>query len=227
VLDAMPFFWAGYRLEAMYTYRLEGLRSDEALWNGLGSNIRGHIRKARKHVEVREDLGLDRFRAELAKTYARQGMREPRAHALLDRLETACAARDARAMLFAVDESGRVHAVTYTVWDEHAAYYLMGGGDPELRTSGANSLLIWESIMRARDVTDVFDFEGSMLAPVERFFRDFGARQRMYLRVSRATAPALRAALELRFAWRRRANRRASREPRADRRRTRRRSTGP
>ena len=45
---------------------------------------------------------------------------------------------------------GAVHAVAYVVWDRSAAYYLMGGGDPELRTSGASSLLMWEAIMRAR-----------------------------------------------------------------------------
>jgi len=199
MLNALPFFWRGYGIEAMYTYRITGLGSEKALWEGLGGNIRGKIRKARKLVEIREDLGLDRFRAELAKTFVRQKMRVPRALGVLG----------ARAMLFAVDEAGRVHAVTYVVWDEHAAYYLLGGGDPELRTSGANSLLIWEALMRAREVTDVFDFEGSMLKPVERFIRDFGGRQTPYLRVSRATSPALRAALEVRAGWRRFANRRS------------------
>jgi hypothetical protein len=105
-------------------------------------------------------------------------------------------------MLFAQDEAGRVHAVSYAVWDRNAAYYLIGGGDPALRTSGASSLLMWESIMRARAVTDVFDFEGSMLRPVERFFRAFGARQTPYLRVSRAR-PHARAALALRAGMRR------------------------
>jgi hypothetical protein len=33
----------------------------------------------------------------------------------------------------------------------------------------------------------VFDFEGSMIAPINRFFRAFGGRQAPYLRVSRAT----------------------------------------
>ncbi len=56
--------------------------------------------------------------------------------------------------------------------------------------------------MRARAVTDVFDFEGSMLKPVERFFRAFGGRQTPYLRVSRAT-PAARAGLAMRAGWRR------------------------
>jgi hypothetical protein len=42
----------------------------------------------------------------------------------------------------------------------------------------------------ARAVTDVFDFEGSMLQPVERFFRAFGALQTPCLHVNRATPAA-------------------------------------
>ena len=57
------------------------------------------------------------------------------------------------------------------------------------------------AIIRARVVTDVFDFEGSMLQPVERFFRAFGSRQTPYLRVSRRTARA-RAALAAHAGWR-------------------------
>jgi hypothetical protein len=177
MLNALPFHWAGYRLELQYTYRLEGLGSEEVLWEGLRGNIRREIRKARKRVEVSDDLPLDRFHAIWAKTFVRQGLPTP--------------------MLCARDEAGRVHAVSYVVWDNHAAFYLIGGGDPELRTSGASSLLMWESIMLAREITDVFDFEGSMLRPVERFFRAFGGRQIPYLRVSRARVHA-RAALALR-----------------------------
>jgi hypothetical protein len=209
MLNALPFHWAGYRIELQYTYRLEGLRSEEALWDGLRGNIRREIRKARTRVEVRDDLGLDRFHAIWAKTFARQGLQAPVSLTELERLDAACTARGARAMLFGQDEAGRVHAVAYIVWDAHAAFYLLGGGDPELRTSGASSLLMWESIMRARAVTDVFDFEGSMLRPVERFFRAFGGRQTPYLRVSRAR-PRARAALALRAGMRRLAGHRTS-----------------
>jgi Acetyltransferase (GNAT) domain len=202
MLNALPFFWAGYRIEVQYTYRLEGLRSEEALWDGLRGNIRREIRKARKRVEIRDDLGLDRFHSVWAKTFSRQGLEPPHSLARLGRLDAACAGRGARAMLFAQDEADLIHAVAYVVWDEHAAYYLLGGSDPALRTSGAGSVLMWEAIMRAQQVTDTFDFEGSMLKPVERFFRAFGSRQAPYLRVSRAT-PAARAALTIRRGWRR------------------------
>jgi Acetyltransferase (GNAT) domain len=189
MLNALPFFWAGYRLEIRYTYRLEGLASESALWDGLSGNIRREIRKARTRLEIREDLGIDRFHETWAKTFERQGLRVPEIGQLA-RLEAACASRDARAMLFATDEADRVHAVAYVVWDRHAAYYLLGGGDPELRTSGASSLLMWEAITRARRQTEVFDFEGSMLKPVERFFRAFGGRQTPYLHVSRTSRTA-------------------------------------
>lgn len=207
ITNGLPFHWAGYRLEVQYTYRLEGLGSEQALWEGLRENIRRNIRKARKRVRVRDDLGLDRFYAVWTQTFARQGLAPPVSLAQIARLDSACAKRAARAMLFAVDEADRVHAVAYVVWDDRAAYYLLGGSDADLRASGAGSLLLWESIMRARERTDVFDFEGSMLKPVERFFRAFGGRQVAYLRVSRASRRG-RAALAARAGWRRLAARR-------------------
>jgi hypothetical protein len=202
VLNALPFLWAGYRLEVRYTYRLHELRSTDELWGGLRGNVRREIRKARKRVEVVEDLGVDRFHDVLSKTYARQGLSAPRSLAELERLNDACARHRAGAMLFARDETGRVHAGVWVVWDRQAAYYLLAGADPDLRTSGASSLLVWEAIMRSRERAHVFDFHGSMLQPIERFFRAFGARQTPYLSVTRMN-PALRAALGARSTLRR------------------------
>jgi hypothetical protein len=124
-----------------------------------------------------------------------------------ERLEAAVLRRDAGTTLFARDDAGRVRAAVWVVWDSHAAHYLLVGADPNLRTSGASSLLLWEAIMRARAVTDAFDFHGSMLQSVERFFRAFGGRQTPYLNVTR-TNPAVRVALTARSGWRRHSARR-------------------
>ena len=150
VLNALPFHWAGYHLEVRYTYRLEGLESTDALWDGLRGNVRREIRKARTRVEVVDDLGLDRFYDVLSKTYTRQRIPTPHSLAELERLEAACARRGAGATLFARDDAGQVHAVAWAVWDRRAAYYLLAGAEPHLRNSGASSLLVWEAIMRAR-----------------------------------------------------------------------------
>jgi GNAT acetyltransferase-like protein len=197
MLNALPFHWAGYKLEVRYTYRLEDLRSTDELWNGLRNNIRREIRKARKRVEVVEGLGVHRFYEVLSKTYERQGIPTPHTLDELERLHAACTRRNAGAMLFARDDADHVHAVAWVVWDRNAAYYLLAGAEPELRTSGASSLLMWDVIARAREVTDVFDFHGSMVQPVERFVRGFGGRQVPYLSVTRI-GPAVRVALAAR-----------------------------
>jgi hypothetical protein len=200
MLNALPFHWAGYRLEVRYTSRLQDLRSADALWDGLRDNVRREIRKARKRVEVVDDLGVDQFHNVLSKTYARQRIPTPHSLAELERLESACARRGAGAMLFARDDAGQVHAVAWVVWDQRGAYYLLAGADPRLRASGASSLLMWEAITRSREVTDIFDFHGSMLQPVERFFRAFGGQQTPYLSVTRI-GPAVRVAMTARSGW--------------------------
>ena len=70
-------------------------------------------------------------------------------------------------------------------WNPDSAYYLMGGRNPKLRSSGATSLCMWEAIQFSASVTKSFDFEGSMNEPVERFFRAFGAVQTPYFSIKK------------------------------------------
>ena len=86
------------------------------------------------------------------------------------------------------DDKGNTHAAVYLVWNDDCIWYLMGGGDPNLRSSGATSLIIWHSIKFAALEQKAFDFEGSMLEPVERYFRGFGALQVPYFTVSRSNS---------------------------------------
>ena len=100
----------------------------------------------------------------------------------------------------AQDKKGRNHAGVLIVWDENSAYYLMGGGNPKLRNSGATSLCMWEAIKFASTVTKKFDFEGSMIESVERFFRAFGATQKPYFHITKTPSYILRMARKLKLA---------------------------
>jgi hypothetical protein len=51
----------------------------------------------------------------------------------------------------------------------------------------------WQSIKHAAHVTQRFDFGGSMLEPVERVFRSFGATQMPYFNISKTPSRLLRA----------------------------------
>ena len=185
ITNWLPFYWAGFKQTTLYTYRIEDLTGLDRVWKDFRENIRREIRKAKKIVSIRDDLEFDKFIDIYYLTFKRQGIAIPHQRKLLYRLDDACQKHNARRILFAHDKENRIHAVVYFVWDQTTGYYLMGGGDPALRNSGAGSLLMWEAIQFASRVTKVFDFEGTMIEPIERFFRAFGAKQVPFFQVTK------------------------------------------
>lgn len=199
----LPFYWRGFEQTTRYTYRLPELSDLDQVWSGFRDNIRTDIRKAtdRFGLIVRSDLSIDDFLSLNAKTFERQGKTLPYTESFIKQLDVACVDHDARAIFIAIDSEGRHHAGVYIVWDKESAYYLMGGGDPELRSSGASSLCMWAAIQHASKVTKSFDFEGSMIEPVERFFRAFGAIQTPYHSISKTPSRLIKVVHLLRQFW--------------------------
>lgn len=183
ITNWLPFYWKGFSQTTRYSYVLDDLSDEEKLWSEMQGNIRREIRKAEKQVEVRDDLGIEGFLDLNIKTYARQGMHLPYSRELVRRIDSVLEKRNQRRIFSAVDTRGRIHSALYLIWDSNSAFYLMGGSDPSLRNSGSGSLLMWEAIRFTSSVSRCFDFEGSMLEPIERFFRGFGARQRQFFSI--------------------------------------------
>ena len=176
----LPFSWNGFRQTSRFTYVLDNLTDLDAVWDDVEKRMRGSIKKARNlGIEVRE-CSVDTVFQLCAKTYGRQGLPVPFSRDYFVRLAESAQANNSGACLAAADKKGQVHAATLLVWDPKRTYYLAGGGDPDLRSSGAQCLLAWESIQFASTRSATFDFEGSMLEPIERMFRSFGAKQVPY-----------------------------------------------
>ncbi len=181
----LPFYWKGYRQTTRYTYVIEDLSDLDEVYSNLNTRIRTDIRKADKIVEVKRNCGIEVLFEMNKKNFKKQGKNIPYNLDLLNRIDIGCIERDCRKILYAEDEDGRIHAVIYLVWDINKMYYLLGGRDPLLRNSGANSLLIWEGMKLASKMGIVFDFEGSMIESVEHFFKGFGAIQKAYFSITK------------------------------------------
>jgi lipid II:glycine glycyltransferase (peptidoglycan interpeptide bridge formation enzyme) len=192
----LPFYWNGYSQTTRYTYRLDKLDDVDALWSNVRESVRTDVRKAsaRFGVTVRTDLGVADFLRLNRMVFERQSMAVPYSESLVNRIDSVCASRGQRQIVIAEDSQGRRHAGAFIVWDDATAYYLLGGADPELRSSGASSLCLWEAIKHAATVTSSFDFEGSMIQSVERHFRAFGATQTPYFQIRRTTSRRARLA---------------------------------
>ncbi len=199
-LNWLPFYWNGFKQTTNYTYVIPDLSDSEHLWSEMQANIRTDIRKAesRLNLRIRDDVDLDEFIRLNRLTYNRQGIQQPYSDGFIHRLDSACVKHHCRKIWVAEDPEGRHHAGIYIVWDENSAYYIMGGSDPKLRNSGATSLCMWHAILHASTVTKRFDFEGSMIESIERYFRAFGARQHPYFTIYKTPSLILKTSLFLR-----------------------------
>lgn len=183
----LPFYWKGFSQTTRYSYTIKNDINEDEAWKQLAENIRREIRKANNRFKliVREEPTIDDFIQLHQRTFARQNIKYPHSIPMIKRLDEACKAKGCRKIYIVEDADKIMHAGVYLVWDENSAYYLMGGGDPEYRTSGAASLCMWEAIKFTIASSKQFDFEGSMIESIERFFKGFGAKQELYFNISK------------------------------------------
>ena len=64
----LPFYWKRLNQTTNYTYMLDNLR-EELIWDGLRTNVRTDIKKARKTLKVRDDLDVDKFIKNVKKNF--------------------------------------------------------------------------------------------------------------------------------------------------------------
>lgn len=190
ITNWLPLYWLNYHQTTRYTYRLEDLSNIEEIWKNLDAKTRNTIRKAegKENLTIKPNPTVDEFLTLNKKVFLRQNLKLPYDEELVYSIDAAAQERNCRNIFIAIDPSGKHHAAVYLIWDKNSAYYLMAGSDPDLRNSGASSLCLWEAIKFASTVSNSFDFEGSMIEPIERSFRSFGAKQTPYFSISKSNS---------------------------------------
>lgn len=182
----MPFMWKGYKQQTRYTYVIEGIQDIEKVRVGFSDSTKSVINKSiGLNLRVVDNLTLSDMYGMLAKTFHRQNMAVPFDFDWFSRFDEIVNKNNARKMFFTIDAQNNLHAALYLVYDKNCAYYLLGGADPEYRSSGAMYLNIFEAIKCSAEFTDKFDFEGSIVPQIESMFRSFGALQKQYFRISK------------------------------------------
>ncbi len=186
--DILPFLWRDYKVTPDYTYLLPLGQTDEAILAGMSESRRRNIGKARRdglHAERTEDFSAIFSLVET--TFARQGKDVEREYmkAILFSF-----ARPDNSYAFVVQSNGVPIAGVFVVHDARTAYYLLGGYQSEGKHHGAGALAMFESIRQARKLgLETFDFEGSVIPAIERYFRGFGGKLSPYFRVNKAWLP--------------------------------------
>ncbi len=186
--DTQPYFWKNFKVVPNYTYRLPLAASEDVLFAGMTSEKRKSVRKAQKDlVEIRHVQDYSVVKQLVQKTFDRKEKKVNKMflNKILDSFANA-----ENSFAFAAYINNRPSACTFCVHDGTTSYYLFGGYDAANKHHGAGPGCMWHAILHAKKIgLKVFDFEGSMLPEVEKYFREFGGELVPYYTIQKAWLP--------------------------------------
>ncbi len=204
ITNWLPFYWRGFNQSTRYTYRISKENNID-YWDNIQGNLRTDIKKAKNRfgIKIQKNNNIEEFLLLNEKTFLRKGMALPYTKNFLRNIITKSIVDKRGDVYLAIDEEGKSHAGAFIVRDEKTAYYIAGGTDPDLRNSGAASLCLWEALQDQLKLVNVFDFEGSMIEPIEKFFRAFGGIQTPYFQITKVNSLPLKIIINLKNIMRR------------------------
>jgi lipid II:glycine glycyltransferase (peptidoglycan interpeptide bridge formation enzyme) len=171
----LAFYWNKFRQQTSYTYLIQYTSDTNFLFNQFKKSIQRQIRKASESIKIRETdqvKGVMQMLQLSLGTSSKHLINEE----ILQKIHLFAHSKNQSCILEAVDANGKVIGAIYLIWDQQEMLYLYGGYDDQVNDSGAMPLLFWTALQKAHEMQLSFNFEGSMLPGVERFFRSYGAQ---------------------------------------------------
>ena len=187
----LPFYWNGFTQMTRYTYIIENIAIEE-LEKNLETDIRRRRRKAYElGIKIVESDDIEKFYELNSMTFQRQGLKIPYSLEFVRKIYTICKENNAVKIYFAKYEN-EIIAANFLVYDDNTVYYLMGGINAEKRDLGAMDAIQFESIKFALENGKRFDFEGSMIESIEKYFRSFSTVQTPYFSIKKTNSNILK-----------------------------------
>lgn len=190
VADPLPFIRNKFAVSPRVTYIIPAEKSYEACVADYRENIRREIRKAEKSVEVKWCNNAEEALALLDRCDLVSTLKNEKHIPIFKQLVKACLTKGNAH--FAYIDQAEGQAFLFLPFDHKSMYYISSYASKELKALGAMSLLVSKGIEKSRTQHLIFDFEGSMHEGIERFFRSFGAEQKLYFELRKFASPLRR-----------------------------------
>jgi hypothetical protein len=185
-----PFVWAKWEVAPRITYWLPIENSYETLEKRFSTSVTNHLKKARKNgLTIRQADD----ESQLIALALQEKIYNPVQAAFFKKIWAEVRQKNAGFLLYALDTKGQLCSAAAFILDKNRLIFFALLQDAAFKNSGGNALLVCEGIRRCfeRPGTEYFDFEGSMLPPVEQYFRAFNPEMRTYYQVRKYRYPLI------------------------------------
>ena len=176
-LDVFPFINENFIPEVRYTYIMDLTMSIEKIFLKMSSNRRRDYKKSFKENFIininNADLEISKILFWVNDSYLKNRLEEEM-KLLIDKKKGA--------LLNIYNKNYGIIGQLFLCWDWKCAYVQNVYVDKEYAKFGISTRLYIEAILYAKEILKVkkFDFNGSVLAGVENYYRTFGGEQQLY-----------------------------------------------
>ena len=188
ILDTQPFIWKKFKVTPRYSYIIYLQNDIETIYSNFSQERKNDIKKAIKdklYSKNIEDYNI--VKNLILKTFDRQKLKINEFYLNKILFEFS---NSENSFAFVTFKDERPISCTFCIYDKNKAFYILGGYDNDLKHHGAGALSILESIKYSKSLgLKEFDFEGSMVPQIEKYFRGFGGNLVSYYRVNKAKLP--------------------------------------
>lgn len=183
--DVRSFIWSGFESSVRYTYVINKTEVTD-VWAKFDSSLKRNIRKAQTFgAFIEESTSVSILSDFVLKTFMNQGtipwFEPSSSFTFIDTLITAGCVK----IFLIKNKQNEIGGVILIALNKNKAHYVLGGRNRDLIFPGAISFGLWSIIKFLFEElsVNVFDFEGSMLKGVERYFRQFGGILKPYYKL--------------------------------------------
>lgn len=192
VTNWQPFFWKGFEQSTFYTYLIDTNKPLEILFSEIGKQ-KNKVHKAEKlGYKLFEDTDFDTFYTNYKNTLKPNKGAIIYPKYVLQSIYKSVMKHNSGKIISIKNTEGETLASTLYVWDKQYLYYLISVRNISQLDNCAVSTIVWEGIKLAHEKQLTFNFEGSMIEPIEHFFRSFGAKQTPYFKLKKFNSELLR-----------------------------------
>ncbi len=155
--------------------------SSEELWKGYSTNTKRNVKKGQKTLQAIARISTELFLDFYKKNPIEQSKKRNRQYVeMLQDLLFILEKRQKGKAIGVRDHKGDLLAACFIINSHQRLIYLTARTNEEGRKKGATHFLIHSIVEQYLNRGYSFDFEGSMIPSLARFFASFGAKKRQY-----------------------------------------------
>ena len=184
--DFQPFIWKKFKVTTQLTYQLDLTKTEDELLKNFSTERRKNITKSEKEGLIIKHIDPNEEMIEMIlETFNRQDISVDEELIKNILIKTP---KENKIGTIACDTDDNLLACNFCLIDSFKTTYLFGGYSSKYKNEGAGAYAMWHSIKRTKEKgIEVFDFEGSMIPQVEKYFRGFGGDLVPFYRVNKSS----------------------------------------